>query len=168
MGRTLENVCIRKTRKYIPQSTLWISRLFIELANRDDRDCLTLDCSSVNKDGPGRFRTDADKPDFQTCYYSAADDEQVYNEFISKCTNTDEANDKIQFKIIQFKSKTNREENLDATAELRNLMKNDTTTTRVEKKRAKTIVDTGAKSIEKRVSGYGNRSRAKPKFLLRR
>ena len=57
--RILENACIRKTRKYIPQSALWISRLFIELANRDDRVCLTLDCSSINKDGPGRFRTDA-------------------------------------------------------------------------------------------------------------
>ena len=123
--RILENVCIRKIRKYIPQYTLWISRLFTELTNRDDRVCLTLDCSSVNKDGPGRIRTDADKPDFQTCYYNAADDEQVYNEFVSKHINTDTANDKIQFKIIHLKSKTNREENLDTTVELRNLMKND-------------------------------------------
>ena len=74
MRRILENVCIRKTRKYIPQSDFWISRLFIELANRDERVCLTLDCSSVNKDGPCRFRTDADKPDFQNCYFNAAAD----------------------------------------------------------------------------------------------
>ena len=32
----LEDACIRKTRKYIPQSALWISKLFIELANRND------------------------------------------------------------------------------------------------------------------------------------
>ena len=51
----LEGVCNRKTRKYIPQSPLWISRLFIELANRNDRVCLTLDCSGVN---------------FQTCYFN--------------------------------------------------------------------------------------------------
>ena len=62
--KILEGVSIRKTRKYIPQSALWISRLFIELANRDDRVCLTLDCSGINKDGPGRFRTEADKPNF--------------------------------------------------------------------------------------------------------
>ena len=55
--KTLEGACIRKTRKYIPQSALWISRLFTELANRDDRVCLTLDCSGINKDSPGRFRT---------------------------------------------------------------------------------------------------------------
>ena len=61
--RILESVCIRKTRKYIPLSALWISGLFIELANINDRVCLTLDCSSINKDGPGRFRTKAVKPD---------------------------------------------------------------------------------------------------------
>ena len=47
--KILEGVRIRKT-KYIPQSTIWISKLFIELANRDDRVCLTLDCSGINKD----------------------------------------------------------------------------------------------------------------------
>ena len=81
--KILEGVCIRKT-KHIPQSTLWIIRLFFELAIRDDRVCLTLDFSGINKDGPERFRTDADKPDFQTCYFNLANDEQADNEFISK------------------------------------------------------------------------------------
>ena len=41
--KCLENTsCIRKTRKYIPQSALWISRLFIELANRDNSVCMTV------------------------------------------------------------------------------------------------------------------------------
>ena len=65
-----KGVCIRKTRKYIPQSRLWISRLFIELANKDNRVCLTLHCSGINKSGTGRFRTEADKPNFQTCYFN--------------------------------------------------------------------------------------------------
>ena len=82
--KILEGVSIRKTRKYIPQSALWISRLFFELANRNDRVCLTLDCFSINKEGPERFRTKADKTDSQTCYYNVTDDEQVYKEFVSK------------------------------------------------------------------------------------
>ena len=117
--KILEGICIRKTRKYIPQFALWISRLFIELANRDDRVCLTLDCSGINKDGPGRFRTEADKPDFQTCYFDLASDEQAYNEFVSKQINESESNDGIQFKIIYLMSKTNKEESFDATEELR-------------------------------------------------
>ena len=73
--RILESVCIRKTRKYIPQSALWISRLFTELANRNDRVCLTLNCSGINKNRIERFRTKAEKPDFQTCYFNVANDE---------------------------------------------------------------------------------------------
>ena len=133
--KILESVCIKKTRKHIPLSALRIDRLFIELANRNDRVYLTLlDCSCINNDGPGRFRTEADKPDFQTCYF-VADDEQVYNKFVSRQINENETTDKIQFKIIHHKSKTNREENLDATTELFNLMKNDTTASGAEKKK---------------------------------
>ena len=62
--RSLESICIRKTRRYILQLALWISKLFIELANRNDRIYLTLDSCGINKDGPGRFRTEVNKPDF--------------------------------------------------------------------------------------------------------
>ena len=84
VGKILEGTCIRKRSKYIPQSSLWISRLIIELASRNDKVCLTLDCSNTNKDGPGRFHTEADNPDFQSCYFNSANDEQIYNEFISE------------------------------------------------------------------------------------
>ena len=53
--KILEGVCNRKTRKYVSQSALWISRSAV---------CLTLDCSVVNKDGPERFRTELEKPNF--------------------------------------------------------------------------------------------------------
>ena len=75
----LECVCIRKISKYTPQSALWISRLFIELAKRNDKVCLTLDCSNTNRDGPGRFRTEAYNPDFQGCYLIL----QMTNRFIT-------------------------------------------------------------------------------------
>ena len=115
MKRILESVCIRKTRKYIPQSGLWIGRLFVELANRNNRFCLTLDCSGINKDGPGRFRTKADKPNFQTCYFNVANDEQSYKKFVSQRIYSCETDDKSQSKIIYLKSKTNSKETFDAT-----------------------------------------------------
>ena len=64
-----------KKSKYIPQKSLWISRLFVKLANRNDKACLTLDCTNTNKDRPGRFRTKADNPDYQLCYFNSANDE---------------------------------------------------------------------------------------------
>ena len=54
----------------------------MELINRNYRVCLTLDCSEINK--CGTFRKETNRPDFQTCYFNAANDEQVYNEFVGK------------------------------------------------------------------------------------
>ena len=67
--RILENVCVRKTDKYIPQSTLWISRLFIELASKNERVCLTLNCSGNIINKPGKFTIDADKTDFSNLLF---------------------------------------------------------------------------------------------------
>ena len=106
--KILEGVCIRKTSKYIPHASLWISRLFIELANRNDKVCLTLDCSNTNRDGPGRFRSEADNPDKQLCYFNSANDEQVYNEFVSKRIKSSEFENNFHFKIVEVKSKTNK------------------------------------------------------------
>ena len=124
--KILEGACIRKTSKYIPQASLWISRLFIELANRNDKVCLTLDWSNTNKDGPGRFCTEADNPDFQSYYFNSANDEQVYNEFISERIKNDVSHDNFYFKISERKSKTNKEKTFNASEELRQLSKNDT------------------------------------------
>ena len=122
----MEGACIRKINKYIPRASLWISRLFIELANRNDKVCLTLDCSNSNKDGPGRFKTDADNPDNQVCCFNSADDEQVYNEFVSERIKTPDSENDFHFKILEVKSKTNKNISFDATNELRQLKKKDT------------------------------------------
>ena len=97
--KILEGACSRKTKKYIPQNAFWLNRLFFDLANMNDKICLTIDSSGVNKDGPGRFRTKADNPEFQVCYFNSKNDEQVYNEFISQKINNDENENDFYFKI---------------------------------------------------------------------
>ena len=136
----LESACVRRTDKYITQSALWINRLFIELANKNERVCYTLDCSRNNINGPRKFRTDADKPDFQTCYFNVLNDEQLYNEYVSKRINNSEDKENIQFKIIYLKIKANKEETFDTTEELCTLTKNGTGSDRTnEKRRARGI-----------------------------
>ena len=39
---------------------MWLNRVFTDLANTDKCYCLTTDCSGVNKNGPGTYRTQAD------------------------------------------------------------------------------------------------------------
>ena len=127
--KILEGVCIRKTSKYIPHASLWISRLFIELANRNDKVCLTLDCSNTNRDGPGKFRSEADNPDNQLCYFNSAADEQVYNEFVSKRIRNQEFENEFHFEIVGVKSKSNKNVSFDATNKLQELNKNNDTKT---------------------------------------
>ena len=186
--KILEGACTRKTSKYIPQVSLWISRLFIELANRNDNVCITLDCSNTNKDGPGRFCTEADNPDFQPCYFNSANDEQVYNEFISERIENDVSHDNFNFKISELKSKTNKQKTFNASDELGQLSKNDTKRSR---SRTKTSFGAGSRSCglsadrRNRLSDFDSasadvssnatkkhnrkfRKRAKPGFLLKR
>ena len=99
--KILEGACSRKTKKYIPQNAFRLNRLFFDLANTNDKICLTIDSSGINKDGPGRFRTKADNPEFQVCYFNSKNDEQVYNEFISQRINSDENKNDFHFKIVR-------------------------------------------------------------------
>ena len=83
-SKVLQNNCVQQTTKYVPVHSIWLSRVFIYLANKDQRSCLTIDCSNVNKHGPGRYRTKADNPVEQVCYFNEACNGQLYNIFISK------------------------------------------------------------------------------------
>ena len=178
--KILEGVCIRKTSKYIPQASLWISRLFIELANRNDKVCLTLDCSNKNKDGPGRFRTEADNPDSQFCYFNLHNDEQVYNQFVSKRINSESKNN-FHFEIVEVVSKTNKKVSFKAANKLQEL-NNDTETSRSSETHrigtAKTLSGFTREIGNKRnieeysesVTGNNEfvRKRSKPGYLLKR
>ena len=83
--KVLEANCIRNSNKYIPVNSLWVTKLFIRLANEDsEKTCLTIDCSGFNPNGPGRFRTDASNPLTQTSFFNKADQDSLFNIFISK------------------------------------------------------------------------------------
>ena len=180
--KILELSCIRKTSKYIPQSSLWISRLFIELANKNDKVCLTLDCSNINTDGPGRFRTKADNPETQFCYFNTTNDEQVFNQFISKRINSEKSTNEHLFEIVQVVSKFNKNIKFNATNKLKEL-DNGTKTSRTSetyfdgaRKRERTS-DNGIESVvdndkNNDISFIRNneifRKRAKPGYLLKR
>ena len=138
----------------------------MELANKNEKVCLTVDCSNTNRDGPGIFRTEADNSDFQACYFNAANDEQVYNEFLSQRIKTSSDKNNFQFEIIELKSKTNTNITFDANEELHNLTRNAASANR----RTKTIFGGGAKrrSPHESFAESNRRStkRAIPGFLL--
>ena len=88
---------------------MWVNRLFIDLANRDERNCLTIDCSVINQNGPGRYRTKDDNPEKQVFYFNETRNYQVYLVFISERIKSRNFEKSIYFKIDRAKSKTDSE-----------------------------------------------------------
>ena len=121
--KILEANCIRRTNKYIPVNSLWITKLYIQFANNEKKGCLTLDCTGFNPNGPGRFRTGAEDPNSQTCFFNKADEDHMFNVFVSKRIKNEEAPEKILFEIESVKSQTNNE-TYSASSELENLTGN--------------------------------------------
>ena len=175
--RILDNSCVRKSSKYIPRTHFWLNRLFIELANKSQKVCLTLDCSNTNRDGPSRFRSNADNPDKQVCYYNSPTDEQVYNEFIAKRIKLKNFEKEIQFEITDVKSKTNKDVVFDVSSKIEKLV-NENGTTRsgfsetVKSRTRETLArrEIGRTNNNNRnfISIRENNERAKPKYLLGR
>ena len=177
--RILDGSCVRKTTRYIPRSLLWINRLFIELANKSQKVCLTLDCSNTNRDGPSRFRSEADNPDKQVCYFNTPTDEQVYNEFIARRIKSKELKDEIQFEITDVKSKSNKNVVFDISSKIEKLVsENGTSSSGISETfkfgTGETFAGRGIKRARRNrdnrnsFSARENNERAKPKYLLGR
>ena len=174
--RILDGSCVRKTTRYIPRSLLWINRLFIELANKGQKVCLTIDCSNTNRDGPSRFRSDADNPDKQVCYFNTPTDEQVYNEFIARRIKSKELKKEIQFEITDVKSKSKKNVVFDVSSKIERLVNNnDTSAGRTSEsfkfRTGETLAGRDKRRRTNRDEGFSTREndeRAKPKYLFER
>ena len=85
-------------------------------------------------------------------YFTVLNDEQSYNEFVSKRINNSSSENKIQFKVIHLKSKTNKKETFDATEELHNLTNdNGVSTIGFEKRRARSLFSTSTEQSTSRI-----------------
>ena len=84
VSEILQSNCVPTTMKYVPIRSMWINMLFIDLANRDERNCLTIDCSRIIKNGPRSYRTKVDNLEKQVCYFNETRNDQVYLVFISE------------------------------------------------------------------------------------
>ena len=82
---------------------MWLHRVFTNLANFNKRHCLTICYSVVNKNGPGRYRTQADNPDKQVCYFNKTCDDIFYNVFISERINSGSFDKGIYFQITRVR-----------------------------------------------------------------
>ena len=113
VAKIIQRNCILQSKKYVLARSLWLNRVSTDLANSHEKDCLTIDCGYINKNGPGRYRSSADNPEKQPCYFNKPNDDVFYNTFISERTKGDKYDEEIYFKIEKVKGKTDKE-NFDA------------------------------------------------------
>ena len=102
--KILQANCISRGKSYIPIRLLWLTRLFTELSNSHEKNCLAIDCSYVNQNGPGRFGTQAENPEKQVCYFEKPNDDKFYNTFLSRCIKGEEYENKTYFQIERIRS----------------------------------------------------------------
>ena len=119
VSKILQANCISQSKGYVPIRSLWLNRIFTDLANSHEKHCLTIDCGYVNHNGLGRFRSQADNPEKQVCYFNKVDDDKFYNVFISQRIKGDEFDNGIYFKIEKLIGK-DATENFDAKKTLEN------------------------------------------------
>ena len=62
------------------------------MASNKEKACLTSDCGGVDKNGPGRFRTEANHPDKKVRYLYGQNNNQMFNVFT--CTSKSAKNEK--------------------------------------------------------------------------
>ena len=65
VAKIIQSNCILQSKKYVPARSLWLNRVFTDLANSHEKLCLTIDCGYINKNGPGKYRSLADNPEKQ-------------------------------------------------------------------------------------------------------
>ena len=112
-AKIIQSNCILQSKKYVPARSLWLNRVFTDLANSHEKFCLTIDCGYINKNGPVRYRTSADNPEKQVCYFNKPNDNVFYNTFIRERIKGEKYNEGIYFKIEKVRGKTDKE-NFDA------------------------------------------------------
>ena len=58
--RTLSLFTNRYKNTYVPVRNVWLNRLYFDISNSKQKQCLTINTCDVNDLGPGKFRTQAD------------------------------------------------------------------------------------------------------------
>ena len=91
----------KQQQKNVPAHSMW--KLLCQQLT--ERHCFRIDYSGVNKNSHGRYRTQADNPEKQVCYFNKPHDDKLYNVFISKRIKTENFSNSIYFKIDRVQGK---------------------------------------------------------------
>ena len=163
VAKILQANFISQTKGYVPIRNLWLSRAFTDLANSREKNCLTIDCGYINQNGPGRFRSHAENPEKQVCYFNKPNEDKFYV-FLSRRIKGEDFDSKFYFKVEKLRGRDSTE-----TFNAKKTLENGTSSIRRKEFSDDSIsqIGTGTKRSEDSDEHLFRRDRksARPRFL---
>ena len=107
----ISSFCRRYKGTYVPKRDRWINRLYFDIANSTNKQCLTNDTTDVKNLGSAKFRTQAENNKEQICYYNGNKKDTSFNSFLAVTKRTSSTS-KIIVSIVNLSGKTSRHDNI--------------------------------------------------------
>ena len=105
--KILPSFASRYKKNYIPNRNFWINRLYCEISNFRQKQCLKIDTREGNELGAAKFTTQADSgTEQQICYYNRNKKDTCFNSFLAVRKETPSPFE-INFSIVKVIDNTN-------------------------------------------------------------
>ena len=86
--KTLSLFASRQKNTYLSNQQVWLNKLYFQISNLKEKQCLTIDTREINELGPGKFRKYANDGEEQTCYFNRNKSDTHFTSFLAKRTRT--------------------------------------------------------------------------------
>ena len=92
-GRILKTLSLfanRERTTYLQNQQVWLNRLYFQISNSKEKQCLTVHTRDVNDLSPGKFRTSADDNSEQRYCFNKNNSDSRYNSYVAKRVSQEE------------------------------------------------------------------------------
>ena len=111
INRTLVLFANSYRNTYLPVRNVWLNRLYFDISNSRQKQCLTVDTRDVNDFGPGKFRAQANNGTRQICYFNRNKTDTSFSSFLETREQTSQKG-VIKFSIDKVIRALNRAHSL--------------------------------------------------------
>ena len=87
--KTLSLFASRQKHTCLPNSQVWLNKLYFQISNSNEKKCLTINTRDLNDLGPGKFRTSAENSLEQDCYFNRNNTDARFKSYVAKCVSPD-------------------------------------------------------------------------------
>ena len=84
--KTLSLFASQHKNTYLPNKNVWLNKLYFQISNSQEKNCLTIDTRDVNEFRTGKFTTSADNGEEQTCYFNRNEIDSHFTFFFARRT----------------------------------------------------------------------------------